>query len=346
MGTTWSTRIDTRTNSFRPQNDKATAEDATFTGTGPTGAKVTISTQIEVGKPFFSADNWAKAKDTTTTVGGGSDPTTNSATVAQLTTNLAAAQKRSDDAIAALAVNSMQSSHAVGTTNSSAQKAAQTEVAAAAADLATVQAALAKAQATPSDTTQGVKAGTKTATGVNVVYMQKILNCQPLTDEKGYEVVTPFPWGRWKSLTQAIHETRLGQIAYSTDANGVSTDVSNPQGATTISGVNTFIFAGADMTGLSSMDPSTLMSQALNNTGTTAQDAIFELVTPTLGGTDSSLSTSAQPDLQALQTSLTDDEANRTKMFISGQAPVSDTLDASLNTITDAQTGKSSVYGH
>jgi len=327
-------------------DNKATAEDATFTGTGPTGAKVTISTQIEVGKPFFSADNWAKAKDTTTTVGGGSDPTTNSATVAQLTTNLAAAQKRSDDAIAALAVNSMQSSHAVGTTNSSAQKAAQTEVAAAAADLATVQAALAKAQATPSDTTQGVKAGTKTATGVNVVYMQKILNCQPLTDEKGYEVVTPFPWGRWKSLTQAIHETRLGQIAYSTDANGVSTDVSNPQGATTISGVNTFIFAGADMTGLSSMDPSTLMSQALNNTGTTAQDAIFELVTPTLGGTDSSLSTSAQPDLQALQTSLTDDEANRTKMFISGQAPVSDTLDASLNTITDAQTGKSSVYGH
>src|SRR5208337_3215734 len=45
------------------------------------------------------------------------------------------------------------------------------------------------------------------------LYLSTILSMQPYTDEKGYELATPFPWGRWKDLNTALRESRLSNFA-------------------------------------------------------------------------------------------------------------------------------------
>jgi hypothetical protein len=41
---------------------------------------------------------------------------------------------------------------------------------------------------------------------VDDAYLDLLMTAQPYTDEKGYEVVGPFPWGRWLSLEAAIKD--------------------------------------------------------------------------------------------------------------------------------------------
>lgn len=53
---------------------------------------------------------------------------------------------------------------------------------------------------------------------VDLGYYQDIRRTMPFTDDKGYEVVSPFPWGRWVSLRQAVKEfTQDGYVVEKTD---------------------------------------------------------------------------------------------------------------------------------
>lgn len=77
--------------------------------------------------------------------------------------------------------------------------------------------------------------------GMRPIYYSKILRAQPYTDEKGYEVITPFPWGRWQSLRTAYNDTRKGIIRLQ----GTNpTEYVNPEDETVLKGVDTFLFAG------------------------------------------------------------------------------------------------------
>ena len=72
--------------------------------------------------------------------------------------------------------------------------------------------------------------------GINSAYYHKILNTQPYTDEKGYELISPFPWGRWATLTDAFNQSRLGILTnYAAASFGI---------ASANTTVNTFLFAG------------------------------------------------------------------------------------------------------
>jgi len=73
-------------------------------------------------------------------------------------------------------------------------------------------------------------------------YYHDIRRTIPFTDDKGYEVVAPFPWGRWISLRKAVKEmTQDGYIA----APPTDPTTGQPLGdTTTATNVNAFLFAG------------------------------------------------------------------------------------------------------
>jgi hypothetical protein len=84
----------------------------------------------------------------------------------------------------------------------------------------------------------------------------------PYTDEKGYEVMAPFPWGRWQTLNAAIREfTELGFITPPTDVNGNFTEDLEDQA--TFSNAQAFVFAGLG-TPTTTNDPSTQLITAVN----------------------------------------------------------------------------------
>ena len=208
LGTSWSTKADTTGKCFRPQADSATSDDANnISGNG---------SNIQEGKPFFSANNWGP--------------------------------------------------------------------------------------------------GTK---GVNVTYMQKILSSQPFTDEGGYELVSPFPWGRWKSLKQAIYETHQGVVTQ--PQNGESTTSQETQ---TISTTDVFLFAGvgtpSDFTSSANLQQ---QLDTLNNVSNMAGNATsFELVTPKPGDQQASILNNSQPDSILLNDALSAVQ-DATNMFLVGNIP-------------------------
>ena len=145
------------------------------------------------------------------------------------------------------------------------------------------------------------------ANGIDIRYYHKILSTQPYTDDKGYEVVSPFPWGRWVTLLQAIRETRLGILTPPSETSFAASEVP---------GVYTFLFAGL----ASPTDPS--IASQLNSVNSSypspssgagpassynltskmydsvEQDSVIELITiPGQPGTDQSLTSSSQPDM-------------------------------------------------
>lgn len=65
----------------------------------------------------------------------------------------------------------------------------------------------------------------------------------PFTDDKGYEVLAPFPWGRWTDLNSAIQEfTENGWLPGALDLNGQS--IQNLQDLAVLQATDAFIFAG------------------------------------------------------------------------------------------------------
>lgn len=246
-GTSWQTRADTTTKSFRVQNDVATEAD-TFVLDEKTGKKYSTGIIANGVLPFFSKENW-------------------------------------------LAPNPANQPAETQTTSNG-------------------QAPLVNPVA---------------PTGVNTFYMQKILTCQPYTDEGGYELMTPFPWGRWKSLNEALLETRLGVVS-KTAVDSLDTQK--------VTGVNVFLFAGVGVP--SAIDPSSSLTtelSKLNDLSNFAASATsFELVTPPPGTPQDKGLMDTQPD-QMIANSL-DTVSNRTDVFISGATPPPDTITPLLRTIT------------
>jgi hypothetical protein len=170
--------------------------------------------------------------------------------------------------------------------------------------------------------------------GIDIQYLEKILETQPYTDDKGYEVATPFPWGRWMTLTDAIRETRLGIL---------TPDSANSLSQGTLDNVNVFLFAGMatpndpSITGqlstsdmykrLSSSDVAQTMSVIYDSV---ELDSVIELVTPQEGqpGDASNLTSNPQPDMLAagkmLDSSLTDIK-NSVQVFLTGGVSSTDT---------------------
>ena len=163
---------------------------------------------------------------------------------------------------------------------------------------------------------------TSKTTGIDATYFQAIRTLQPFTDDKGYEVVSVFPMGRWKSLPEAIKETREGKIV----------DYVNAQAQETLSRSQAFLFAGLSVP---SNESSAVLLQAFQNlTNTVEQDSSFELdfgaeITTKIGNqpptqsSEQSVLNTAQPenfpgsDLSlAVTTEL--DLQQRVNMFIQG----------------------------
>ena len=234
LGSLFATRFDTKTKSFRVQNDVATADDATMIADG--GGKVSTGIVVDGKSPFFSKDNWGN--------------------------------------------------------------------------------------------------------GINIWYYHKILTTQPYTDEKGYEVITPFPWGRWQDVNTAIRESRLGILA----------NTSNIQGAGNVQAMNVFLFAGLATpnsndisTALNAALPGSALDLTVNGLSATGYDSVeldsvIELVTPQPGdvGSDDILTNYTQPDMQS-QSPISDITTieQRINTFITGGAtlPNSQPLKGAKNVV-------------
>jgi hypothetical protein len=74
---------------------------------------------------------------------------------------------------------------------------------------------------------------------VDNTFYADIRNTIPYTDEKGYEVLAPFPWGRWIDIKSALQEfTRDGYVFR---------PVTQTSDFKLVQGVNTFLYAGMGM---------------------------------------------------------------------------------------------------
>ena len=92
-------------------------------------------------------------------------------------------------------------------------------------------------------------------------FYEKIRNTMPYTDQKGYEVVSPFPWGRWVDINTAVQEfTRDGYVYAPTPQTSTFLDVT---------GINTFLYAGMT-TPISASDAASSLTSTLAASPTTA----------------------------------------------------------------------------
>lgn len=176
--------------------------------------------------------------------------------------------------------------------------------------------------------------------GIDAVYFQRILRSQPFTDEKGYEVVTPFPWGRWKTLPEAYSETRQGQLV----------DYVNPEDLQVLNGVNAFLFAGLG-TPNASLEPGGKLQEALAalKSQIESKDS-FELAptTPTTPGTEDQILSTQQPENQPnsdvfLTNNTEEDLQQRVNLFVSGTPSPDPSTQALLDITQDSSVQKVGV---
>jgi hypothetical protein len=82
---------------------------------------------------------------------------------------------------------------------------------------------------------------TKSKTGLlaNTNYQQLIRTIQPYTDEKGYELIGPFPWGRWVTLEEAITKFAESNYLSSGPTDGVITRITDSGSAFVFAGIGT-----------------------------------------------------------------------------------------------------------
>lgn len=170
-------------------------------------------------------------------------------------------------------------------------------------------------------------------------YYSDLRTIRPYTDEKGYELLGPFPWGRWKSLKDSLTIFTISNSLY---ANLQSTNPAlQPVSAATdqLSNANAFLFTG-DSVAASTETATQLVDTLTTQRGAINNFKVFELVytadptnTPGPGPT---LGASAPAQPQADPTST----ANNTfvNSMISGQSTSTDMFEAILNSIPDDTT--------
>src|SRR5208337_3123756 len=96
---------------------------------------------------------------------------------------------------------------------------------------------------------------------VDKTYIEDVKNGTiPFTDDKGYEVLAPFPWGRWQSLNSAIQVfTENGWLPGLTTSDG-STPIVDPQEEQILTNTDAFLYAGLG-TPIASGSASDLLAQ-------------------------------------------------------------------------------------
>src|SRR5208282_5727725 len=168
-------------------------------------------------------------------------------------------------------------------------------------------------------------------------YYHDIRRTMPFTDSKGYEVVSPFPWGRYITLRQAFKEfTQEGYIVPPSSAQP-QTDTYVPSGQ-----VNAFLAAGLTApTGQG--ETVTQLQTQMNAQNTIAPD--YTIIVLSYSGqtspSDSQLTQNAQPDTQAavqqLQNTITTQQQAISVLVTGSVAPTQATLEA----LNEAQTPNS-----
>jgi hypothetical protein len=170
-------------------------------------------------------------------------------------------------------------------------------------------------------------------------YYHDIRRTMPFTDGKGYEVVSPFPWGRYITLRQAVKEfTQDGYIVPPSTQPASDAYVPNDQ-------VQALLAAGL----IAPSGQGTTVEQI--QTQMNAQSAVapdYTIIVLNYSGpaastpADSSLMTTAQPDvnsaIQQLQNTVTT-QAQAIAVLVSGKiAPTLSTLEALDDTQTPSST--------
>ncbi len=158
-------------------------------------------------------------------------------------------------------------------------------------------------------------------------YYHDVRRTMPFTDDKGYEVVTPFPWGRWISLRQAYKEfTQDGYIVQKTPSQVTADEYlpSNSVQALLAAGLTTPSVAGDTVTQLQQ-----IMSDQVAAVG---DQTIIVLSYSSTVPSDSELTITAQPDVDAaikqLQGSLTTQQ-QAIDVLVSGDiSPTKATMEA------------------
>lgn len=127
-------------------------------------------------------------------------------------------------------------------------------------------------------------------------YYHDIRRTLPFTDDKGYELVGPFPWGRWISLRQCIKEfTQDGYISKKTDDQVV--------GAATVSNVEAFLLAGLGQPS-SSGDAASTLQRLLSQIETVTSDNTIIVLNydSQTSPSDSAVLNAAQPEDENIAT--------------------------------------------
>jgi hypothetical protein len=143
----------------------------------------------------------------------------------------------------------------------------------------------------------------------------------PYTDDYGYELLSPFPWGRWVDLNTAIKEfTEDGWVSSPSDVNG--NPVTDPQELAILKNTDAFLYAGLGTPTSSSSAASALtqkFSQISNTIGGSSTGSnpnavvpdatvlVLDYSTATAGSStnDSSLLTTPQPEDNVIQNQIT-----------------------------------------
>lgn len=162
---------------------------------------------------------------------------------------------------------------------------------------------------------------------VDQAYYHDIRRTMPFTDDKGYEVVTPFPWGRWITLRQAFKEfTQDGYIVQKT-AEQVTADSYTPSDS-----VQALIAAGLATPNVQGNTVTQLQQLMSTEAAAIGDHTIIVLSYSSTTPSDSQLTTTAQPDVAAAQKQLTGSITTTQQaidVLISGDAsPTQATLEA------------------
>ena len=296
-GTSWETKADTRTKSFRVQYDSSTGSYKNGSGA-----------PIKVGDRFFSSANWHDdaAIAPITSIEGTITPSISSNHLSSL---ISQSKVNLQDVAE---VNKLKAQSGVQVTTSTGVGSQSKS----------------NLQSVSKDTSGKNK-------GINDQYLRKILSCQPYTDEGGYELVTPFPWGRWKSLTEVLIETHEGFV------------VTNPNSTESqqVAGTDAFLFAGVGSPSIADTAATLQSNLALQKVSNqAASGTTFEIVTPLPGGNQVNILANQQPD-SLLDTTLKQDISNAISAFLIGNIPPQpgSSLSQAINLVDDTSTNDSGV---
>ena len=120
----------------------------------------------------------------------------------------------------------------------------------------------------------------------------------PYTDGKGYEVLAPFPWGRYKDLRTVIKDvTELGYVAQPTDVSGNAQE--SQQDINVLNATNSFLFAGLGTPTATSSPSSQLISALAQIQNEADTDTVIVLdYSGSQTSNDTQLLNTMQPDIQ------------------------------------------------